>query len=459
MKLNQINAIKERIEEFENSGFEEDIIEYYSEDQSMIGSYSPAEFVATIKRLIKQLKNELEDEESAKYLPYQYNYANEYGNGNLQSDLQNLLTNLQQSQYPNSIGLVRRLVYYQIVNGFWDKTKRKYHKANEIKLSEANDRILFLEEKLNTITKELLIERNSFDEYVQEQKEELAEVSAQLVEAKETVMQIVTLKEASTENQEAIESILESQRDELSKTKDKLADENELIENARREIEAFKSEVERKITEFTEKNDDFVEKLDFVESKRKFFEDRLKYLEELIGREVGASLFETFKQRKNELNFSVNFWKYAVPVMTVAIIVWIYFLFNGIEPKSTDPETAKVVINWEEYIVNTLKLVPAVILLFFTIRQYRKERDFQEEYAFKSAVALTIDAYSKKITSPEKRDEMIISSVGSIFQTPIKTKQGRESLKSKSMLEGIEAVKDTVGDVAKSLLDITKKIE
>lgn len=54
---------------------------------------------------------------------------------------------------------------------------------------------------------------------------------------------------------------------------------------------------------------------------------------------------------------------------------------------------------------------------------------------------------------------MIMNSVENIYQTPIKTKSSRESIKTKSMLEGIEAVKGTVSDVAKNVINIAKEIK
>lgn len=440
MNSNQLEQVKSKLEEFENYDFEKKILEYLKESQSMIGIYSPEEFVATLKRVLKQLKRELADKNDFNYLPLQYNFGNEFGNGNLLHDLQNLKAHIDSNQFPNTIGYLKRLIYYQVVNGFWDKSKRKFHKSDEIKLTEANDRIEYLEKKLKGIIARLEEDRTEFDEYFQSKKDDLIEVDRNLESARLSVTQINTLLTESNEN-----------KNEIEEDKNLVRNEKELIESARLEIEKFNKTIKVKISEFEEKDSSFKERLEFVESKKEYFEERLQYLEELIGREVGASLFETFKQRKLELNFSVNFWKFAVPTMTIAIIIWIYCLFN-ISETNVD-ETTKVIrnINWEEYVVNTLKLIPAIILLFFTIRQYKKEREFQEEYAFKSAVALTIDAYSKKISSPEKKDDMIMNSVHSIYRTPIKTKRTRENVKTKSMLEGIEAVKDTVIEIAKGI--------
>jgi hypothetical protein len=186
----------------------------------------------------------------------------------------------------------------------------------------------------------------------------------------------------------------------------------------------------------------FEDYLTFVEGKKKYFEERNTYLDELIGREVGASLFETFKQRKNELNNPVNFWKWSVPVMAVITVAWIAFLFKDFGT-ITD-----MIQKWQFLALNTLKTVPAIILTYFAINQYRKERSFQEEYAFKSAVALTISEYANKLSSPENKDKLIMDSVNSVFISPIERKLKNEELKNNTFNETLKSLKDSISEIA-----------
>ena len=182
----------------------------------------------------------------------------------------------------------------------------------------------------------------------------------------------------------------------------------------------------------------------FVENKRSFFEERNKYLDELIGREVGASLFETFKQRKGELTHPVAFWKWTVPVMTVATIIWIFFLFNGLG------EIKDINQRWEFIAINTLKSMPVLLLLLFSISQYVKERHFQEEYAFKSAVALTIDAYANRLKDDANKDKFIADAVLEVYHSPIEKKVPKDDAKYKASIETLKALADTVKEIVKS---------
>lgn len=161
-------------------------------------------------------------------------------------------------------------------------------------------------------------------------------------------------------------------------------------------------------------------------------------MNDLIGREVGASLFETFKQRKGELAPSIEFWKWSVPITAIATIVWILILFglNGAENMSL-----------QTIIVDSIKALPAVGLLLFSISQYTKERNFQEEYAFKSAVALTINSYAEQLKHENNRDKLIMESVTEIYKTPLRSTHEKEK-RENSYLLNIEEIKDS----AKSLI-------
>ena len=176
-----------------------------------------------------------------------------------------------------------------------------------------------------------------------------------------------------------------------------------------------------------------------MEEKTTYFEERNSYLDDLIGREVGASLFETFKQRKAELNTSITFWKWCVPITALATIIWIFVLFGNGDLGA---------LGWQVIFINSLKAIPAVGLLLFAISQYNKERNFQEEYAFKSAVALTVNSYADQINAESNKDKMIMESVGEIYKTPLSRKNNQAN-EAKTLI----GTARELTDVAKSLVD------
>ena len=129
--------------------------------------------------------------------------------------------------------------------------------------------------------------------------------------------------------------------------------------------------------------------------------------------------------------------------MTSLTIVWIFILFTN---------QAKILDNsiwWQSFAVNTLKSIPAIFLLFLSINQYRKERNFQEEYAFKSAVALTIDAYAGRLTDVVNKDKLIMEAVLGLYKTPIDDKQP-DKLKHTTVLDTIKSMADTTKELVKN---------
>jgi hypothetical protein len=198
-------------------------------------------------------------------------------------------------------------------------------------------------------------------------------------------------------------------------------------------------------TEFEGQNSAFKEQLAFVEGKRAYFEERNSYLDELIGREVGASLFSTFKQRKSELIGSVSFWKWGVFIMSIITVLGVFAIFTNVFGL-----TGSIVpdLSWERLSLNSLKTIPFFVLLFFTIRQYIRERVYQEEYAFKSAVALTIDAYSKLVKKDENKDKLILDAILTVYQSPVSAKDRSDS-EQKTLLESMKNVSETVKNITK----------
>lgn len=184
----------------------------------------------------------------------------------------------------------------------------------------------------------------------------------------------------------------------------------------------------------------------FVESKKEYFEERNNYLDELIGREVGASLFETFKQRKRELENPVNKWLWIVIGMAAltfsAILVIFTNAFGYLGDVPTELSTIRL-------ITNSIKTLPFFFLLFYAISQYNKERNFQEEYAFKSAVALTIKAYADIINKEDLKDELILNSVSNIYKSPTiyKTKKTKED----------NTIYETAKDLLNTALEVMKR--
>lgn len=412
-------------------------------------------------RLIKQFEIEIDSAEFIFY-PEECNYGNEYRTGNLSSDLENLYDQFSNRRIEHGMVPLKRLIWYQIFNGFWDKSKTKIHNINALKLdkilSEAtvvNDTSL---RKINEIQNQIEGFENKKNELINfhnEKKTQLEVIANNVLIAQSNIQQLNDYLNQGTSLAEKIKGILDNSNqknidfEQLKVERLKSADDllkslkegkqkfTEIIDSSEKEIEKNQNTINSNI-------DHLKNLIDEVNSKKSFFDERIEYLVSLIGREVGASLFETFKVRKEELKTSVNFWKWAVVLTSLLTLIYIFFLFylSNINTSSNPTEI------WQTIAMNALKTVPVIFLLYYTISQYNKERNFQETYAFKSAVALTINAYRDQLKDETKQDDLVVEAVKSVFKTPYINHSKSDNKDVNSIMDMLKTIIDSIKDVA-----------
>ena len=86
-----------------------------------------------------------------------------------------------------------------------------------------------------------------------------------------------------------------------------------------------------------------------------------------------------------------------------------------------------------------------MIVLLFTIKQYVRERTFQEEYAFRSAIALTVQAYGD--IAGQKKEELIMKAISTIYSLPSVMKEKSSSFfgyRSKILSDTLKEVSETM---------------
>jgi hypothetical protein len=456
MEKNQINNTLQVVSNIEVIGIDK-IPEEVFKDQDIttinIGTYSVPDYVVAVNRMLKQFKSEFAN--NGIYLPFQYNFQNEFGNGNLQNDLQNLLNQINtrnQAGLNNSVSYLNRLIYYQVANGFWDKSKIKLHKADDIKLSELNEKLNIISAQLSANQENFTEQINNLDsekknltDFIAQKQQELQQIANNLQTSNNNTNQINQLLIASTATNGKIDALLNQQTQNLDDQKKKSETQETYFKKQKETFDTLEENLNEKVKMLENQIKEFDSKLQFVEDKKAFFEERNEYLQNLIGREVGVSLFETFKQRKNELEQPVKKWLWIVISMSVLTFLAIITIFtNGFGIWGDILKEFTTI----QLITNTIKTFPFFFLLFYSIAQYNKERNFQEEYAFKSAVALTIKAYADIIKAENLKDEMIVSSVSAVYKSPT-IEKGRNKKESNVIFETAKELLGTAVDVMK----------
>lgn len=447
MNQAQLNQVKGQLEAFSTIDIGKLVASKYGDNKNLadvkIGEYSAKEYVSAVRKVLAQFREEI-DSSYAKAMPFQYHFQNEYGNGNLHQDLANLFSQINSKNFPASIPALNKLIHYQAINGFWEKSKRKYFRSSEVSVQEDKDRIDLVSKhveessnRLSDLISEIDDKKDELNRFIKSKNSELSEIESLLTSARQHTNEITEIHTKSATLEERINSLLEQAEDKKISIDELVEKLKKLLSEMSILLNESQSENEARQKTYSKLEKAFTEKLTFVEEKRGYFEERNQYLDDLIEREVGASLFETFKQRKIELITSIGFWKWAVPITAIATIVWIFFLFGNGDLSG---------LSWQVIAINSLKALPAVGLLLFSISQYVKERNFQEEYAFKSAVALTVNSYAEQLEDATNKDKMIMESVGQIYASPIHQKSNSKNSSSISTAtrELVDAVKSVL---------------
>lgn len=453
MDNNQIQTIRNLLDTLTDDDIDNGISVFYKNENNLeviaIGQFNVVQYVLLLKKLFFNFRNII-DTDLFTYLPFTYNFTNDFGNGQLNTDLPNLINSFKTNQFPNSVNYLQRLIYYQIQNNFWNlgdiekKIDKSEINAIHNRLNTLSKHYQEYTDQFNILMKDVEDKKNKLEEFRTQKFNELQEITNNLQASRNHINEITTLLTNSISYNEKINSIFHQTNQKFDEIEKLGTEESEVFKKQKETFKSYQQTISQYLKDIEEHTIEYKNFLTSTDEKMKYFTERNQYLDELIGREVGASLFETFKQRKIELNNPVRFWKWSVPVMSLATVGWIIYLFHG------NGTNIDVIFWWETFAINTLKSIPPIFLMFFSLSQYKKERNFQEEYAFKSAVALTIEAYANRLIDEKNKDDLVMRSVSEVYRSPIEVKYTSNDEKpSKQILETVKNMSETVKEVMK----------
>jgi hypothetical protein len=404
-----------------------------------------------LNRAFTQLQSELRSE-SAKFLP-DSNDVEGYVE-DIATDVDICLQAIENFNHAEIVRRLRRIVSYQMRNGFWNQLSPEILLEYEKEAKKLFKRYSQAVDEFNRLMNNLRRVETDFESYkniVETNSSDSSKRLAVLVgEAAAKFSEIERILASAQSYSEEIPKIVSESSSAFAKLQALLVEEEgRTVDVQARAAESMRAQREAQV-KFDEIFQHMSERINAVigiqqqaeeavtslKDKSDYFAERNNYLDDLIGREVGASLFETFKQRKTEISGSIGFWKWSVLGVTVSTVAWIFFLFGNGDVSQ---------MAWQVLLINTIKTAPVIGLLLFTISQYSKERNFQEEYAFKSAVALTINSYANQLNDKSNRDRLVMDSVTAIYKSPV------EKVANKVEPKELTAVAKDLADAAKSL--------
>lgn len=420
-----------------------------------VGYYTVSELSQYSKKVISQLGQVLETPFS-NILPFQYQFQNDFGNGNLGDDLTNMNALIEANNFADAVNVLTRLVYYQVANGFWDKVLEKDDKKRFAQVVEMESKLKLISEQLTksietnkSLLESLKTEKENLETLVSTKKKELGEIEGLLPTARNNAEKLNRLLNTSTATNESINSLLTQQNTNLDTITKKIEEEKTVYTAFQKDIKELKELFNTEIENGGKKNIEFDKMLASVLEQSKTFDKQILVLNELIGKEGAVRLFNTFNDRKKDLDAPVKRWACIVILTGVAallLIIGIFTNFFGLITTMPMPQT----IDWQFLVINSLKSTPIMIVLFFTIKQYVRERTFQEEYAFRSAIALTVQAYGD--ISGSKKEDLILQAVSTIYSLPSMMKDKPTSFfgyRSKTLTDTMKEINETLKTIKK----------
>ena len=451
MNITQKQAILTEIETIQGFDFDQTIISQSPENTDlntvMFGKYNALEFKSLLYKAIEQLKSELE-KGFGLWLPNQETFSNDFGQVTLNSDLTTLRTYISNIAYKdNAAEILDRLIYYQIRQGFWDRSSVKLHDVNTDKINAAQQELELVQKNLSAnliqfegLKSQFETKQEEINAFFTTKKEEMTEVNRLLSEATTSNTRITELVSTATNKETEISGLLKNVNEKVITVTENIGAYQTSFTSIETEAAKLKQQLDGTILTALQDLDKAKDGIGFVDSKR-------EEIVRLTGMAADGSLGSRFNQRQITLSDELKYWKVRLPWVSIAVVAWVIVVFTWL-PTHTDN-------TWINLLVNLLKTTPAFILMGFVFSQYSKERNLQEEYAFKSAVAMTLTAYSSMLEKGDDdanktRQEMLLKSIQQVYLQPRIHPEKPDKLYSmngKHLKEAIQTLSDAVKNI------------
>lgn len=451
MNIDQRNQIKEYCSQFNTGKLLEAIYVHYPDNNlwatTMIDIYSIENIVQLLPRIFDRTSEGVNGED---YVVYPWDHHHPIlGNNNLGNHFSHLIACINEKKNPSEFHQsITWLIKYLLDFNLWNKQNLK---INTSELEESKIKLDALTEKV----KRELLSLEGLRNDLKTEKETLVSTKTtieQLIEAKKEELRVITETLTTVTNQKTeVDNTLKSVEKTDAEIRVIQKNHNDQFENLKTQKEnqekEFKIQAEKLQEEITAlklvlENGD--SKVKYFQSLEQFIKEKQAEIIELGGLAAGGALGGTFGLREKKLSDGMLFWKIAVPSMTVISMAWVVIVFTCLASKTG--------IVWVDLILNLAKTLPAFILMGFVFKQYNKERNLQEEYAFKASVAHTIKAYSDLLKGEDKsenvsRQEMLKDAVKQVQTAPkLYSSEGGKvfSFSTKYLADTVKNLNDTL---------------
>ena len=410
------------------------------------GDISVLELFTLTNRMLVQLEARVKDSSFWFMLPYTQNFNNDFASSfDLHSYLSNFKTYISRADFTSAATMIKALIYYQIINGFWNIPIKDESVIN----SEIND----TQSRLSLLTSHLEARRSSLEET----SSEVATLKAQLNEFIETKnSEYRTLSDNLEESANIIENIKERQEniDSIQTETQAIkancavidAQINTLLDNSKEELSKIEESYSSFVEESTTSLSDAESKLNIINQDHENVASIKEEVKKMMGYISDGTLSHSFNSRKKDIDKATTTWLVVSIVSAILMGAWIFIVFTFLKAN-----TGNIIA---DMIISAVKTTPMIALFWFSLKQYSKERNLLEEYAFREAIAVTLTAYSEQIENVDSENihkiDLLRETVDKLYTKPQITSNetlGLFSIKSKDLVELTKEIREVVAEI------------
>ena len=179
----------------------------------------------------------------------------------------------------------------------------------------------------------------------------------------------------------------------------------------------------------------------------------------LIEPAVSGSLSKSFSDRKNSLFKGRVIWGVTSIIFAIIAVVATYKVSEAVitsldhnisvtqKGENKKDSTIASSDSLSLILLRSVVLIPLYIGFGFAFSQYRKERDLEEEYAHKAAVATTLPNYGDLAKDDSVKDQIVSGASNVIFASPIHQTSKKE--KDIDVISSLKGLFETAGKAFK----------
>lgn len=322
-------------------------------------------------------------------------------------------------------------------------TKMNQLKAEEVELIKLKDELskgLLLKDQISLLieeAKQLQIKSSESNKEIEQAAKKAEENLKQVISNNQNSASLVSSTQQNESNSIQLAANAKSSAAEVQALEKKIKEFFSDIDSFRKKIDDASIKAATTISENESKISDLIIKLSDLE-------DQIK---DKIEKATGFSLFHSFQTRQGKITTAKHFWG-----GTLAFVIIVSLSLTAYIAHSTSD------INIGFYLKLSMS-IPLIYAISFCTIQYSRERRLEEEYAFKSAISISLDPYQSLVsrlidkTQPDETKrftEFILDAIQKVFTSPTEKIFQPEKQAGPFSDKNLKKVAEIVGSLAKA---------